>query len=123
MDLLPIELIQVIQDYDADVPLYKMYKVRRSQRSIALSLLEKNRLFDKNLRNIRGSYASVMFAYSSGNLEHLLSTIPLRKFVSPRCYKLCRLLKSINVPYRSRMRFYKSVMLIPDIKHYNLLKE
>lgn len=123
MDLLPLELIQVIQDYDADVPLYKMYKVKRSQRSIALSLLKKNKLFGKNLRNIRGSHASVMFAYSSGNLEHLLLTIPLRKFLGVRCYKMCRLLRSFEVPYRTRMRFYKSIMLIPDIKHYSLLKE
>lgn len=125
MDTLDSGVLQYIQDCEPSAPLYLVYKCvdAPSQKKFAMEMLKKNKLFSKNLRNIRGSYASVMFAYSSGDLEHLLATVPLRKFANVRCYKMLRLMKAFNVPYRTRMRFYKVVMFITDIKHYSLLKE
>jgi len=123
MDSLPIELLQKIQSCDSDVQLYKVRRVVRSQRSVALGMLRKNPLFSNNLRSVRGSDASIAFAYSSGDLEHIISTIPLRKLNSTGKYRLRRLMLSGGFPYSTRMRFYKSLMFIKDLKHYSLLKE
>ena len=122
MDTLPHHLVQYIQDVEPSTKLHLVYREIDcpSQRVMALERLKNNKLFSKNLRNIRGSHASVMFAYSSGDLEFLLNTIPLRRF---KGYKFKRLQMSGGFPYSVRMRFYKSVMFITDVKHYSLLKE
>ena len=122
MDSLPFHVIQYIQDVEPSTNLHLVYRdiESPSQRVLALERLKSDKLFSKNLRNIRGSYASVMFAYSSGDLEFLINTIPLHRFKNAKFHRL-RL--SGGFPYRVRMRFYKSLMLINNVKHYCLLKE
>lgn len=124
MDTLDSGVLQYIQDCEPSAPLYLVYKCVNapSQKKFAVDMLKKNKLFSKNLRNIRGSYASVMFAYSSGDLEHLLATVPLNKFSQTRNPRMSALLHSGNLPYKVRMRFYKAVMYVKDFNHYVLLK-
>ena len=123
MDVLCRDVLQGIQDADASILLYLVYKSVRppSQFKCAMARLQRDRLFRHSLRNIKGSHASVMFAYSSGDLEHLISTIPTVRFNSNN-YKVRRLLVSGNYPYRVMMRFYKAVMYVKSIDHYVLLR-
>mgnify|MGYP000017617763 CR=1 FL=1 len=107
---LPKELWQEIQNKDPALRLYETIPgIKRSQRSVAITMLQ-----DKQLRGPIGRKANIMYAYSSGNVE---VCIPER-IKSKTRYKM---IMYVYGSYLNKMEIYKKIMRISSGTHLKLL--
>jgi hypothetical protein len=107
---LPKELWQEIQDKDPEVRLYETIPgIKRSQRSVAMSMLQ-----GKKLRGAIGRRANIMYAYSSGNVK---VCIPDRIKNTTR-YKM---IVYVYGSYMNKMEIFKKIMRISSWTHLKLL--
>lgn len=111
----PREIVQYIQDKDPSLRLChvcKGIKINRVQWGI-------KKLGGKRLKGKPGGTASIMFAYSSGELEHLRALIPPRmknkRHVSGWRLNFCR-------TYAERMSIFRMILWIPMIRHLRFLR-
>ena len=112
---IPPEIVQYIQDKDPSLRLChvcKDIKINRVQWGI-------KKLAGKNIKGKPGGTASIMFAYSSGELEHLHALIPKRmknkRHVGEWRLNFCR-------TYRERMGVFRMILWIPMIRHIRFLR-
>lgn len=113
----PRDLVQHIQDMDTTVRLCQLcpgVRVNRVQWARA-------RLEGKRLKGRKGSRAAIMFAYSSGELEHLLALIPCR-FKKSKFHMSVDVLKS-RKSYFGRMTTFRQIMWIPMCHHARYIQD
>lgn len=112
---IPPGVVQCIQDKDPSLHLChvcKDIKINQVQWGI-------QRLGERALKGKLGGVASVMFAYSSGEMQHLLAIVP-SKFKNKRHVRSTRLYFCRT--YAERMSVFRCIMWIPMLRHIRLLK-
>jgi hypothetical protein len=112
---IPPGVVQYIQDKDPSLRLChvcKDIKINRVQWGI-------NKLNTTRLKGKLGGIASIMFAYSSGEIEHLRALLPLRvknsRHLGEWRLNYCR-------TYPERMGIFRMIMWIPMLRHIRLLR-
>ena len=116
---IPPGIVQHIQDKDPSLRLCyvcKDIKINRVQWGI-------DKLSGKKLKGKLGGSASIMFAYSSGDIDHLLALIPDRIRIKKRAnaYSLW-LMVTFSRTYSERMSIFRTILWIPILRHTRLLK-
>ena len=112
---IPPEIVQYIQDKDPSLRLCHVcrgIKINRVQWGI-------EKLSAIRLKGKPGGPASIMFAYSSGELEHLRALIPSRvknkRHTNEWRLNYCR-------TYHERMVIFRMILWIPMFRHFRLLR-
>ncbi len=80
-------------------------------------------LSGKKLKGKLGGLASILFAYSSGDIDHLLALIPdrIKNKKRANAYSLW-LLVTFSRTYSERMSVFRTILWIPVAKHLKHLK-
>tara|TARA_R110002074_G_scaffold86580_3_gene191122 strand:+ start:5764 stop:6132 length:369 start_codon:yes stop_codon:yes gene_type:complete len=112
---IPPGIVQYIQDKDPSLRLCYICKditIKPVQWGI-------QKLSGKKLKGKLGGPASIMFAYSSGEIEHLRALLPLRvknsRHLGEWRLNYCR-------TYQERMGTFRTILWIPMAKHLKHLK-
>ena len=112
---IPPEIVQYIQDKDPSLRLCHVcrgIKINRVQWGI-------EKLSATRLKGKIGGTASIMFAYSSGELEHLRALIPPRvknkRHMGEWRLNYCR-------TYHERMGIFRMILWIPMLRHIRFLR-
>ena len=112
---IPPGIVQYIQDKDPSLRLCYICKditIKPVQWGI-------QKLSGKKLKGKLGGPASIMFAYSSGEIEHLRALLPLRvknsRHLGEWRLNYCR-------TYQERMGTFRTILWIPMTKHLKYLK-
>ena len=112
---IPPEIVQCIQDKDPSLRLCHVCKdIKINQVQWGIKKLGSIRLKGK-----LGGTASIMFAYSSGEMEHLRALLPPRvknkRHIGAWRLDYCR-------TYRERMGVFRMILWIPMLRHVRLLR-
>ena len=112
---IPPGIVQYIQDKDPSLCLCYICKditIKPVQWGI-------QKLSGKKRKGKLGGPASIMFAYSSGEIEHLRALLPLRvknsRHLGEWRLNYCR-------TYPERMGIFRMIMWIPMLRHIRLLR-
>ena len=112
----PTEIVQYIQDVDPTLYLCHVCKnIKVNRVKLGIKLLE-----GKRIRGRLGQKASIMFAYSSGQMHHLRALVPPRILNNHRHHGNWRL--GFCRTYEERMNTWRVIMWIPMMRHLRLLK-
>ena len=116
---IPPGIVQYIQDKDPSLHLCYVCKditIKPVQWGI-------QKLSGKKLKGKLGGPASIMFAYSSGDIDQLPALIPdrIKKKKRANAYSMW-LLVTFSRTYLERMGIFRTILWIPILKHTRLLK-
>ena len=112
---LPFDVVQYIQDQDPDIHLHLVCKgIKLNQFKYSLNKLKDK----KRVKAKPGSRASIMYAYSSGDPDHLVNCVRYRKINK---YKNLYNIISAQSNYYTSMNAFKKLALVPSHLHYKYL--